>query len=322
MAAIDPAQFAEECAIQGIRFGVNPHYLMAVAALRSGLNDDTQDGRIGPFRLTQEEWDPVCTDPETGLNLRKNDIGAWDMQPAAYALMTRRAQNRLAERLARNPSAVELYREQWPNDPVRLPEDLLKKLEETAEPIAAALSDVLGEPAEPAQVIENPQAETPPTPKAPANAPTAGPAFALFVSKAPGIMRKLMAEFGLNKTGAAGILGNLGHECGGFRIMQEQRPLAGRGGWGWAQWTGPRRRNFEAFCQQNGLGLASDEANYGFLKHELSGEFAVAIREVKNSPTLAEAVRAFERTFEKAHPNFKHFESRDRYARIAFDAFG
>src|SRR5207237_660573 len=65
------------------------------------------------------------------------------------------------------------------------------------------------------------------------------------------------------------ILGNIGHECGGFRLMQELRPTSGRGGFGWVQWTGPRRVAFEKFCDDNGLEPTSDAANYRFLKLEL-----------------------------------------------------
>ena len=70
---------------------------------------------------------------------------------------------------------------------------------------------------------------------------------ALFRDKAPGVMRALIADFDLAVGDAAAVLGNLGHECGGFRLMQEQKPTVpgSRGGYGWAQWTGPRRRKFE-----------------------------------------------------------------------------
>ena len=54
---------------------------------------------------------------------------------------------------------------------------------------------------------------------------------------------RLMRDLGLTDLQAAGLLGNLGHESGGFRQLQEVAPaVAGsRGGWGLAQWTGPRR---------------------------------------------------------------------------------
>src|SRR3712207_1212109 len=90
--------------------------------------------------------------------------------------------------------------------------------------------------------------------------------------KAPGIMRRLKAEsFGFETDDAAAILGNIGGETRGFRSHQEISPLVkgSRGGVSWCQWTGPRRREFEAWCQRKGLAESSDEAAYSFLVREL-----------------------------------------------------
>ena len=46
--------------------------------------------------------------------------------------MTLRAQNRLLDRLGRYPSAVELYREQWPDDQVQFPQQIQQALDATA----------------------------------------------------------------------------------------------------------------------------------------------------------------------------------------------
>jgi tail lysozyme len=69
-------------------------------------------------------------------------------------------------------------------------------------------------------------------------------AGATFAQKAPGIMSNLTQDFGLTREQAAGLVGNFGAETGGFAKLQEVKPLVpgSRGGWGWAQWTGPRRR--------------------------------------------------------------------------------
>jgi Phage tail lysozyme/Putative peptidoglycan binding domain len=142
----------------------------------------------------------------------------------------------------------------------------------------------------------------------------------LFQTKSPGIMKKLMSDFDLDVDASAAILGNLGHESGGFLLMQEQKPLkGGRGGYGWAQWTGPRRRQFEQWAHEHNLPLDSDEANYGFLKHELSSSEAKAIVALRETSTLEGGVRAFEQNFERA--GVKHYASRDRYAHLARDAF-
>ena len=54
----------------------------------------------------------------------------------------------------------------------------------------------------------------------------------LFQQKAPAIMADLMRDFALDVTSAAAIAGNLGHESGGFRFLQEKKPLVpgSRGG--------------------------------------------------------------------------------------------
>lgn len=144
----------------------------------------------------------------------------------------------------------------------------------------------------------------------------------LFTDKAPGIMRDLMRDFDLDLDSAAAILGNLGHESGGFKFLQEKKPLVpgSRGGYGWAQWTGPRRVAFEAYCKRNKLDPASDKANYGFLFVELTGSEKAAIPAVKAAKGLYNKVVAFEAKFERA--GVKHYPSRLNYAQQALKAFG
>jgi hypothetical protein len=134
-----------------------------------------------------------------------------------------------------------------------------------------------------------------------------------FATKAPGIMAQLQKDFGLTKEQAAGIVGNLGHESGGFQKMQELNPRGGgRGGFGWAQWTGPRRKAFEAWSAANGLDPRSDAANYGFLRHELMGSERGALAAVRGQSTAQGATVAFERSYERA--GVKHYGSRMAYA--------
>jgi Phage tail lysozyme len=99
----------------------------------------------------------------------------------------------------------------------------------------------------------------------------------LFAQKAPAIIEQLMADFQLSDIQAAAILGNIGHECAGFHALHELGQPEGRGGYGWAQWTGPRREKFLAWCKQYRLDWQSEAANYGFLKHELETTEGAAI---------------------------------------------
>jgi hypothetical protein len=132
-------------------------------------------------------------------------------------------------------------------------------------------------------------------------------------------MRKLIDDFDIEVIHAAGILGNIGTECDGFHHLHEIGQPEGRGGYGWGQWTGPRRRLFFAWCEQHGLGWQTDAANYGYLKHELETSERGAISAVLKTSTLVAAVKAFERNYERAGtPNYA---SRNRWAQIALDTF-
>jgi peptidoglycan hydrolase-like protein with peptidoglycan-binding domain len=134
-------------------------------------------------------------------------------------------------------------------------------------------------------------------------------------------MANLIRDFDLSVDQAAAILGNLGHESAGFTAWQERNPRGGRGGWGWAQWTGDRRVKFEEWARRNGLGLKSDEANYGYLRFELLGPESSAIAALKKTTSLEEGVRVFEQHFERAAADAKHYPQRERYAQIARDAY-
>lgn len=142
-----------------------------------------------------------------------------------------------------------------------------------------------------------------------------------FRAKAPAVMDLLMKDFSLDSTSAAAILGNIGHECLGFTVLQEISPTVkgSKGGYGWCQWTGPRRTAFEAYCKRNDLDPASDKANYGFLFVELTGTEAKAIPAVKKASGLDAKVEAFELAFLRA--GAKNYASRDTWAGRALDAW-
>lgn len=144
----------------------------------------------------------------------------------------------------------------------------------------------------------------------------------VFTSKAPKIMADLRRDFApLSAYDAAAVVGNLGHESGGFTLYQEVKPLVAgsRGGAGWAQWTGPRRKAFEAWAAKKGLNPRSDEANYGYLCVELRGSEKAAIPAVRRAESLEAKVTAFELNFERA--GIKHYASRIKYAKQALAAY-
>jgi hypothetical protein len=145
---------------------------------------------------------------------------------------------------------------------------------------------------------------------------------AKFKRLAPRIVRSLLKDIPQwEPDDAFAVLGNAGHESAGFTKLQEIRPVVpgSRGGWGWFQWTGPRRRAFEAWARQKGYAFDSYEANYGFLIHELRGPENHAIRRTKMAEGLDAKVVAFELAFERA--GVKHYPARQAWARKARDAY-
>jgi hypothetical protein len=144
-----------------------------------------------------------------------------------------------------------------------------------------------------------------------------------FQNLVPRIMGDLILDFGLSPIQAAAVLGNLAHESAGFTAMQERNPVGGgRGGLGWAQWTGPRRRAFEAWVSKKGFAPDSYAANYGYLKAELSGavpgfDYRHAIEQLKKTSTIQAATETFEAFYEKA--GVKAMASRVAWANKAYD---
>lgn len=147
-------------------------------------------------------------------------------------------------------------------------------------------------------------------------------AKAIFEKKAPKLMGALLSAFPeWDIEDAAACAGNAGHESNGFTAFQEVKPTVkgSRGGYSWFQWTGPRRRKFEAYCKANDLALTSDEAAIGYTIVELKGPERAAVAKTAQANGLEAKVKAFEMAFERA--GIKHYDSRFRWAKIALAAY-
>jgi hypothetical protein len=93
---------------------------------------------------------------------------------------------------------------------------------------------------------------------------------------------RLSSALGITPESASGLVSNLNAESG-IRGIQEINPVGGgRGGFGWAQWTGPRRNDFEAFVGRNHLDPQSDAANFGFLVEELRTKYPQVLAQLQN----------------------------------------
>lgn len=84
------------------------------------------------------------------------------------------------------------------------------------------------------------------------------------------VSKRLQQDTGMSKAAADGILGNVLVESDQFRADTEYGKNGG-GGRGWIQWTGQRRRNFEAYAERNNIDPTSDTANYNYLLYEMQG---------------------------------------------------
>jgi hypothetical protein len=147
--------------------------------------------------------------------------------------------------------------------------------------------------------------------------------YGLFRQKAPGIMRDLIRDLGLSTTQAAGVLGNIGWECGGFKQLQEQNPvMGGRGGLGWCQWTASRRVDFEKWLAQKNVNYQDDDANYGFLLKELRTTQSPSVSAIRRVGDIETATSEFMRVFERPATRYAHLEGRVSLANLAFQEYG
>jgi uncharacterized protein (TIGR02594 family) len=172
--AIERAVFGEECVRQGVYFGVEPHYLLGVAQLRSGISNDDDGDRKGPFRLTQAEWDANSNSDEFELHFAPAQITSPLRQCAVFGLMAHRAFDAYVSTNSRSPSARELYLQQWPEATTpSLTADLQKAFDDTAALLGPAADAVLDNSSTAPPAIATPDQSTtrPVAPSVPGAAP-------------------------------------------------------------------------------------------------------------------------------------------------------
>lgn len=156
---VDQTDFAQECVRQGVGFGIEPHYLIGVAQHRSGISDESQDGNIGVFRLTQAEWDANSISDEFDIHFKPAHISSTTRQCIVFGLMAHRAFDAFVAAKNRNPSALELYLQQWPDEASgTLAGDLQKAFDNTAHLLGPAANALLDDPESVATI---PQVDTP-----------------------------------------------------------------------------------------------------------------------------------------------------------------
>ena len=105
----------------------------------------------------------------------------------------------------------------------------------------------------------------------------------------------LKSQFGMTTEQAAGFVGNLWHETGGFKFMQELKPTVkgSKGGLAFAQWTGERRDDFENLLKELGdLPAESYEGNWAMISEEFDTTEKSASNTILNTDSVVEAAKA------------------------------
>jgi Phage tail lysozyme len=96
--------------------------------------------------------------------------------------------------------------------------------------------------------------------------------------------------------------------------INEQNPTVpgSRGGFGLMQWTGPRRRQLEAFAAERGVAPADPDLQMDFLVMELQGPESRAWQSIQSAGDTVSAARAITDTF--LRPGIPRYDTRRKNA--------
>jgi hypothetical protein len=131
------------------------------------------------------------------------------------------------------------------------------------------------------------------------SAPAGGPMGDTLSTSGPADMESMIRQ-GLVGRGmpahiADAFIMNFRDESGLRTDINEIAPIVpgSRGGFGLAQWTGPRRRELEAFAQSRGTSVSDLDTQLDFLMSELQGSESQAAQSIfaaQDTPTAADAI--------------------------------
>jgi hypothetical protein len=138
------------------------------------------------------------------------------------------------------------------------------------------------------------------------------------------IVAKRLKEAGYTRGQIAGVLGNIQLESGFNPRVNEGgvvgAPL-GKGGFGFAQWTGGRQQNLINFAKQKKMDPGDPNLQASFLLHELSGPEKRAAESLRGAVSPEESARRFLVDFERAGvPKTKQRQeaARQLYGKLQF----
>lgn len=128
-------------------------------------------------------------------------------------------------------------------------------------------------------------------------------------------VRQGLIERGLPEHVADGFVMNFQDESGLNPGINEANPIVpgSRGGFGLAQWTGPRRKQLEAFAQQRGVDVSDPNLQMDFLVSELQGSESGAASKILASQDAGGAASSIVNDF--LRPSEEHRQRRSaKYA--------
>lgn len=101
--------------------------------------------------------------------------------------------------------------------------------------------------------------------------------------------------------------------------INEISPLVkgSRGGFGLNQWTGPRRRQLEAFASKRGVDVSDFDMQLDFLMHELETTEKAAKSSIYGAGTTGQAADAIVRKFLRPHESHRERRSANYLSRDA-----
>src|SRR5690606_24998916 len=110
IAPIGNDEIAMAVATHADTFGVNAHFLLAYAHMRSAFKPGMMENGVehGPFGLSAVEWAFYGNRPDLGVEFPAEAVGEWRSQSLVSALRLMLVQNILTEKLGRLPNSNEL----------------------------------------------------------------------------------------------------------------------------------------------------------------------------------------------------------------------
>lgn len=127
----------------------------------------------------------------------------------------------------------------------------------------------------------------------------AGDAMAALGKSPDQVIRAGLLQRGLPEHVADGFIMNFRDESGLDPAINEKSPMVpgSRGGYGLAQWTGPRRVALENFAASSGRQVSDPNVQLDFLMTELQGPEAKAAQSIMGAPDASTAAQAIARDF-------------------------